>query len=140
MIKRNFKIFDTLNRYKKLYEAAEDEMQEGDTPTEGGEQPQDATEAPAEGDAATDPSKQADPNAGVFMSDNQKAEMAKMILDALMMTPPEPGTIPPNLMNVTTDNADEVIKYIQGLNALSAPLALNNDSDGNSMAGALKEI
>ena len=115
MIKRNFKIFDTLNRYKKLYEAAEDEMQEGDTPREGGEQPQDATETPAEGDAATDPSKQADPNAGVFISDNQKAEMAKMILDALMMTPPEPGTIPPNLMNVTTDNADEVIKYIQGL-------------------------
>jgi hypothetical protein len=35
---------------------------------------------------------------------------------------------------------DEVIKYIQGLNALSAPLALNNDSDGNSMAGALKDI
>jgi hypothetical protein len=66
--------------------------------------------------------------------------MAKMILDALMITPPEPGTIPSNLMNVTTDNADEVIKYIQGLNALSAPLALNNDSDENSMAGALKDI
>ena len=138
MIKRNFKIFDTLNRYKKLYEAAEDEIQEG--APEGGEQPQDATEAPVEGDAASDPTKQADPNAGVFMSDNQKAEMAKMILDALMMTPPEPGTIPPNLMNVTTDNADEVIKYIQGLNALSAPLALNNDSDGNSLSGALKDI
>ena len=141
MLKRNFKIFDTINRYKKIYEAAEDEMQEGgDAPAEGGEQPQDATEAPAEGDAASDPTKQADPNAGVFMSDNQKAEMAKMILDALMMTPPEPGTIPANLMNVTTDNADEVIKYIQGLNALSAPLSLNNDSDTNSMAGALKDI
>ena len=138
MIKRNFKIFDTLNRYKKLYEAAEDEIQEG--APEGGEQSKDATEAPVEGDAASDPTKQADPNAGVFMSDNQKAEMAKMILDALMMTPPEPGTIPPNLMNVTTDNADEVIKYIQGLNALSAPLALNNDSDGNSLSGALKDI
>ena len=140
MIKRNFKIFDTLNRYKKLYEAAEEEIQGGDAVVEGGEQPQDATEAPAEENASTDPSKQADPNAGVFMSDNQKAEMAKMILDALMMTPPEPGTIPSNLMNVTTDNADEVIKYIQGLNALSAPLALNNDSDENSMAGALKDI
>lgn len=140
MIKRNFKIFDTLNRYKKLYEAAEEEMQEGDITVEGGEQPQDATEVAVEEDVSTDPSKQADPNAGVFMSDNQKAEMAKMILDALMMTPPEPGTIPSNLMNVTTDNADEVIKYIQGLNALSAPLALNNDSDENSMAGALKDI
>lgn len=141
MIKRNFKIFDTLNHFKKLYEAVEDENQEGAGVPEDGEQPQDATEVPAEGgDAASDPSKQADPNAGIFISDNQKAEMAKMILDALMMTPPEPGTIPSNLMNVTTDNADEVIKYIQGLNALSAPLALNNDSDSNSMAGALKDI
>jgi hypothetical protein len=74
------------------------------------------------------------------MSDNQKAEIAKMLIDALMMTPPEPGTIPSNLMNVTTDNADEVIKYIQGLNALSAPLSLDNDTDENAMGGALKSI
>jgi hypothetical protein len=43
-------------------------------------------------------------------------------------------------MNVTTDNADEVIKYIQGLNALSAPLSLDNDTDENAMGGALKSI
>ena len=132
MTTRKFKIFETLENFRKLYEAAEDGMEQA---------PADATiPAPEGGDATADPDKQADPEAGIFMSDNQKAEMAKMILDALMMTPPEPGTIPSNLMNVTTDNADEVIKYVQGLNALSAPLSLDNDADENSMAGALKDI
>lgn len=135
MTTRKFKIFETLENFRKLYEAAEDEAQAVE------QAPADATAPPAEtADASADPSKQASPEQGVFMSENQKAEMAKMLLDALMMTPPEPGTIPSNLMNVTTDNADEVIKYVQGLNALSAPLSLNNDADENSMAGALKDI
>lgn len=135
MTTRKFKIFETLENFRKLYEAAEDEVQAVE------QAPADATAPPAEtADASTDPSKQASPEQGVFMSENQKAEMAKMLLDALMMTPPEPGTIPSNLMNVTTDNADEVIKYVQGLNALSAPLSLDNDADENSMAGALKDI
>lgn len=142
MLKRKFKTFETIAKFRKLYEA--DEMEQNPN-AEGG----DATNPPvegvegiegAEGDATSDPNKQADPESGTFMSDNQKAEMAKMILDALMMTPPEPGTIPSNLMNVTTDNADEVIKYVQGLNALSAPLSLDNDADTNSMAGALKGL
>ena len=135
MTTRKFKIFETLENFRKLYEAAEDEMQAPE------QAPADATQpAPSGTDPAADPNKQADPEAGVFMSDNQKAEMAKMILGALMMTPPEPGTIPSNLMNVTTDNADEVIKYVQGLNALSAPLSLENDADSSTMAGALKDI
>lgn len=136
MTTRKFKIFETLENFRKLYEAAEDGMEQ--TPEQA---PADATAPPAETvDTSADPSKQASPEQGVFMSENQKAEMAKMLLDALMMTPPEPGTIPSNLMNVTTDNADEVIKYVQGLNALSAPLSLDNDADENSMAGALKDI
>ena len=145
MINRKFKTFETIARFRKLYEA--DEMEQDAAtdpnadPAAGGEAPADATDpAAAEGGAETDPTKQADPEAGVFMSDNQKAEIAKMLIDALMMTPPEPGTIPSNLMNVTTDNADEVIKYIQGLNALSAPLSLDNDTDENAMGGALKSI
>ena len=142
MINRKFKTFETIARFRKLYEADEMEQDTAADPAEGGEAPADATDpnvGGAEG-AETDPTKQADPEAGVFMSDNQKAEIAKMLIDALMMTPPEPGTIPSNLMNVTTDNADEVIKYIQGLNALSAPLSLDNDTDENAMGGALKSI
>ena len=141
MINRKFKTFETIARFRKLYEADEMEQDAAADPTAGGEAPADATDpAAAEGGAEADPTKQADPEAGVFMSDNQKAEIAKMLIDALMMTPPEPGTIPSNLMNVTTDNADEVIKYIQGLNALSAPLSLDNDTDENAMGGALKSI
>lgn len=141
MINRKFKTFETIARFRKLYEADEMEQDAAAEPAEGGEAPADATDpAAAEGGAEADPTKQADPEAGVFMSDNQKAEIAKMLIDALMMTPPEPGTIPSNLMNVTTDNADEVIKYIQGLNALSAPLSLDNDTDENAMGGALKSI
>lgn len=143
MINRKFKTFETIARFRKLYEADEMEQDAAADPTaEGGEAPADATDPNAGGveGAEADPTKQADPEAGVFMSDNQKAEIAKMLIDALMMTPPEPGTIPSNLMNVTTDNADEVIKYIQGLNALSAPLSLDNDTDENAMGGALKSI
>jgi hypothetical protein len=141
MINRKFKTFETIARFRKLYEADEMEQDQAADPAASGEAPADATDpAAAEGGAETDPNKQADPEAGVFMSDNQKAEIAKMLIDALMMTPPEPGTIPSNLMNVTTDNADEVIKYIQGLNALSAPLSLDNDTDENAMGGALKSI
>lgn len=142
MLKRKFKTFETIAKFRKLYEA--DEMNQD--PAAGETAEADASAPPVEtgmtdaNDLAADPNKQADPEAGVFMSDNQKAEIAKMILDALMMTPPEPGTIPPELMNVTTDNADEVIKYIQGLNALSTPLSLDNDADNNSMAGALKDV
>ncbi len=147
MINRKFKTFETIARFRKLYEADEMTQDPAAVPVEGGEAPADATdpnaagaEGAGEGAGETDPNKQADPEAGVFMSDNQKAEIAKMLIDALMMTPPEPGTIPSNLMNVTTDNADEVIKYIQGLNALSGPLSLDNDTDENAMGGALKSI
>lgn len=141
MINRKFKTFETIARFRKLYEANEMEQDAAADLAASDEAPADATDpATAEDAVETDPNKQADPEAGIFMSDNQKAEIAKMLIDALMMTPPEPGTIPSNLMNVTTDNADEVIKYIQGLNALSAPLSLDNDTDENAMGGALKSI
>lgn len=133
MIPRKFKSLETINRFKMLYEADEQQNQEDAT------QPVDAA-APNSDEQENNPEEQASPELGTFMSDNQKAELAKMLLDALMLTPPEPGTIPSDLMNVSTSNADQVIKYIQGLNALSGPLALDNDSDSNSMAGALKEI
>jgi hypothetical protein len=143
MISRKFKSLETINRFKMLYEADEQQQNDEQAPVnkEGDEQQMDATEPPAEdGNETNDLEGQASPELGTFMSDNQKAELAKMLLDALMLTPPEPGTIPSELMNVSTSNADQVIKYIQGLNALSGPLSLDNDSDSNSMAGALKEI
>lgn len=141
-----FKTFATIEKFMKLYEAAEGEDDsDKNKEKESEEQPQDATEAAPEmsmddsGADANAPEEQADVETGVYMSDNQKASMAKMMLNALMMTPPEPGTIPNELMNVTTQNADAVIKYIQDLNALSAPLSVENEQDPNSLGGALKD-
>ncbi len=65
---------------------------------------------------------------------------AKMLIDALMSEPPAPNAIPKEWMNATTDNADEIIKYVQNLNALEKPLSLDNENDTNTMAGALKDM
>lgn len=139
MARRTFKIFETIARYKKLYEAAEEEMQQPADATEPApEQPAEGqVEAPAAGD---NPEEQAEPENGIFISDIQKAEIAKAMLDALMMEPPKAGVVPENLINVTTDNADDVIKFVQTINSVNAPLSLDNEADENSLAGALKDI
>lgn len=138
---KRFKVFETLERYMKLYEAAEDETESaGAEETDSADEaPADATEPQSSGDS---PEEQAAPEEGVFMSDNQKAQFAKMMLDALMMTPPDAGTIPNELMNVTTQNADAVIKYIQNLNSMNAATALDSSTPQSldNLTGALKDI
>ncbi len=140
MVNRKLKVFQTLDYFTRLYEGTEDETENLQQDTESGEEvQQDATEPQANADA---PEEQAAPEEGVFMSDNQKAQFAKMMLDALMMTPPDAGTIPNELMNVTTQNADEVIKYIQNLNGLNAATSLDGSSPQSldNLTGALKDI
>ena len=140
MVNRKLKVFQTLDYFTRLYEGTEDETENLQQDTESGEEvQQDATEPQANADA---PEEQAAPEEGVFMSDNQKAQFAKMMLDALMMTPPDAGTIPNELMNVTTQNADEVIKYIQNLNGLNAATSLDDSSPQSldNLTGALKDI
>lgn len=138
---KRFKVFETLERYMKLYEAAEDE-----TESAGAEETDSAAEAPADATepqpSGESPEEQAAPEEGVFMSDNQKAQFAKMMLDALMMTPPDAGTVPNELMNVTTQNADAVIKYIQNLNSMNAATALDSSTPQSldNLTGALKDI
>ena len=149
MKKHNFKIFQTIEKFRKLYEADENmqqgddeqqEMPEGEAPQEG-EMPADAAAPPTqETPEGADPNAQADPEAGEFISNNQKAMFAKMLIDALMSEPPAPNAIPKEWMNATTDNADEIIKYVQNLNALEKPLSLDNENDTNTMAGALKDM
>lgn len=169
MISYKFKTFETIAKLKKLYEADENVEQGEQEPAPEGEvapeeqaqadaqapvddqanpeetPPVDATAVQAEDPAAQENTpneveQQADPEAGEFISDNQKAMFAKMLLDALMAQPPSPGTIPKQWMNATTDNADEIIKYVQELNALESSLSLDNESDPKSIAGALKDL
>lgn len=140
MVNRKLKVFQTLDYFTRLYEGTEDEIENLQQDAESGEEmQQDATEPQANADA---PEEQAAPEEGVFVSDNQKAQFAKMMLDALMMTPPDAGTIPNELMNVTTQNADEVIKYIQNLNGLNAATSLDGSSPQSldNLTGALKDI
>lgn len=154
-----FKIFETFNKYNKQYSKITakllreadgddtDEETDDTTDTEGGLD--DAGLGAGEGDATmpeggesdpNDPSIQADPETGVFMSDNQKADFAKTMLGALMAQPPAAGTIPANLMNVTTQNADDVIKYIQSLTKLTNNTSDTDDSIKGSMADEIKKV
>ena len=132
-----FKVFDTIDKFMKLYEADEDPTaaEGGEMPTEG-DAGADATEPPAEN---VDPTETAGAEEGEFISNAQKAEWAKLMLDALMSPVPPAGRVPSNLMEPTPDNADEIIKLIQGLVSIERPLSLDDNVPGESMANALKD-
>lgn len=140
----NFKVFNTIEKLMKLYEADEDP-----TAIEGGDAGADATEPPpteggdmgAEGgDPTADPEAQANADQGTFMSDNQKAEMAQLLIQALQKEPPAPGEIPEDKLNANTNNADDIINFVRSLVALNTSLSLDDETNGNTMAAAMKEI
>ena len=73
------------------------------------------------------PEEQAQPETGVFMSANQKAVVAKSALDALMLQPPTPGTIPQELLNVNDSNADDVLAFVQKYVQMSTSTDVDNE-------------
>lgn len=133
----NFKVFNTIEKLMKLYEADEDP-----TAAEGGDAGADATEPPPTegGDPTADPEAQADADQGTFMSDNQKAEMAQLLIQALQKEPPAPGEIPEDKLNANTNNADDIINFVRSLVALNTSLSLDDETNSNTMAAAMKEI
>lgn len=133
----NFKVFNTIEKLMKLYEADEDP-----TAIEGGDAGADATEPPPTegGDPTADPEAQADADQGTFMSDNQKAEMAQLLIQALQKEPPAPGEIPEDKLNANTNNADDIINFVRSLVALNTSLSLDDETNSNTMAAAMKEI
>lgn len=133
----NFKVFNTIEKLMKLYEADEDP-----TAAEGVDAGADATEPPPTegGDPTADPEAQADADQGTFMSDNQKAEMAQLLIQALQKEPPAPGEIPEDKLNANTNNADDIINFVRSLVALNTSLSLDDETNGNTMAAAMKEI
>lgn len=56
------------------------------------------------------------------------------MLDALMSTPPAAGDIPQQYLNVTTQNSDEVITFIQSL------LSLNRELSDTELKNSLKGV
>lgn len=133
-----FKVFDTIDKFMKLYEADEAPAPEGGEGGPVGEPGADASNPPAEGEG-TDPNETAGAEEGEFISKAQKAELAKLMLDALMAPIPPAGRVPSNLMEATPDNADEIIKLIQSLVSIERPLSLDDSVPGESMANALKD-
>ena len=134
-------VFDNMDSVLQMIaEAAEEDpnAEEEGTEEEGmegeGEQPMDPTMG--EGDQAQgEPAEEED---GIYVSSNQKAVLAKTMLDALQAEPPKPGEIPENLLNVTDANADQVIKYIQSLTSLSNATALQDNGDTAGLVDTLK--
>lgn len=135
-------VFDNIAKLKSLLEAAEDEAADpaeegGEAGEEGGEAPADPTQ-PAPEAAEAEPAEESE---GVYISPNEKAVMAKTMLDALQAQPPATGEIPQELLNVTDANADQVIKYVQSLISLASALDTSATSDSNpdSLVSALKQ-
>lgn len=90
--------------------AIEDPAAEGEMGIEEGSDM--GSEAPAEGEAAQDPSQIADADAGTFVSPIAKANWANMMIKFLKNTKPD-IIIPAELETVTTDNADQVIEFVK---------------------------
>lgn len=162
-MKEKFKTFETLERllkrYSMLVEADEadntDDQNQGeeaaepeeDAADEGGDMPEELTDGEApqteevpmqpQGAMGDNPDAQADVDNGIFISDNKKAEFAKMMLDALMSNPPKTGEIPQQYLNVTIDNSDDVINFIQSLLALGSGIG---DDGEESLSEELKGV
>lgn len=146
----SFKALKTLDKLMAIYEAAEDndegvdaadavnqasEDDNADGGEQNAEQPADATTAVPDDQ---NPDIQASVEDGAFVSPEKKTEYAKIALAALMLQPPVEGTIPPDLLNVTQNNADQVIKTVTACTNLSAPLTLTNTNDPNGLPNALQ--
>ena len=147
---KDFKTFKTIQKYLKLYEnqaaGVEDDPNAEVDDTAMEEDPQ-AAEAPVEGgdEMMEDPTtaddnaeEQANPEDGIFISDIKKAEFAKLLISALMNDVPQAGSVPDEMLNVSTENADQVIKYIQNLLNLDTQLSTDNENNEDSFANAVK--
>lgn len=147
-----FKVFDTIDKFMKLYEADEDPAaaEGGEMPAEG-DAANDATNPPAEGQGEDPAANQEEVKPTNSMSDEElenyiktitaatKVEMVKLVVDALMMQPPPSDRIPTAAMSPNPNNVDAVIEALKGLTAIERPLSLNDQAPGENMANALKQ-
>lgn len=132
---------DRIETLKKMIKEANGE--ETDEISDEDVQDEEGTEEPVQGGEQAEPDnnapeEQAQPETGVFMSANQKAVVAKSALDALMLQPPTPGTIPQELLNVNDSNADDVLAFVQKYVQMSTSTDVDNENDPNSLVSKLK--
>lgn len=140
-----FKFFETLDNLKNQYtkilnEADEDEAPdtEAEDTDEGGdeedtpEEPEDTdmespdaeadpTMGAAEGEPQDSPEQMADEENGVYISNIEQANNAKLLLQALMTNPPDSNTIPNEFfnadgtLNVSDKNYKNVVALVKTL-------------------------
>lgn len=63
----------------------------------------------------------------IMISPQEKANLAKIMLNALLMSPP--NELPNEILNVTVDNADYVIKTIQAITSLNNSISTDENSE-----------
>lgn len=135
----NFKVFNTIEKFMKLYEADEDPTAaEGGVPAEGAEGAEGGA-PPADGADATQPQEGAE-NENEPMANNERVEMAQLLIQALQKQPPSPGEIPEDKLKADENNAQDIINFVRSLVALNTSLSLDDETNSNTMAGAIKEI
>lgn len=131
-----FKVFDTINKYIKLYEADEEtaagNSNEEDNSTS--DQPIDATAQ--EGNPAPPQAEQQEPNpANIEVSPAEIVKWAEAMLQALAADPIDIASLPTNIQKVTAQNANEVLNTISALGSLN-----RNTSEEQTIGNGLREM
>jgi hypothetical protein len=134
-----FKVFDTINKYIKLYEADENPAEaEGGAPAEGADAAADATDPNAAGmggEAQAIPQEE-----DTVISPATKVDWARTMLAALLLPSEKADEIPDELKVPTEENADQVMKLIKGLTSLEKSLSTDDNLSGETMGNALKTV
>ena len=118
---KSFKFLEEYNRriIKEAEELEDESTEDTENPEESSENSEEdvqSSENSAEepkGNPEGDPEITPDVDEGFFISDIKKAEWKKLMLQALMTPKPDEMDFDEDLLNVTTENADRVIKAIR---------------------------
>ena len=118
---KSFKFLEEYNRriIKEAEELEDESTEDTENPEESSENSEEdvqSSENSAEepkGNPEGDPEITPDVDEGFFISDIKKAEWTKLMLQALMTPKPDEMDFDEDLLNVTTENADRVIKAIR---------------------------
>ena len=145
-----FKVFDTIDRFMKLYEADEDLTAEGsqDGAAPEGDTGVDATNPPTEGEGAGSTTENEAPpetdvaKSSVTISLAQKIDWANIMLRALLLEPETMsiGSLSDESLKITPQNVDKVMQQIKFAVDSSSPTALNDKNIEGSLPNELSTM
>ena len=137
-MKKTSKVNKILSKYEKIYNKVEkniileaDEKENDNTDNEdstSGDSEDDVDiTGGGEGDDETVQEETPVDENTIMISPQEKANLAKIMLNALLMSPP--NELPNEILNVTVDNADYVIKTIQAITSLNNSISTDENSE-----------